>query len=362
MEPSIDDIKSTVTTTLESTGILANIRAQLRKAVYETLNQHNPSTVTNHKLQLIYSDQCNQLCIELINDYLQFNQFDYTLSVFHQETQYKQNTTSNTIDKQQLQHKFNLPPDQSHSILQQLVQHSTINTNGQTVHTVNNTQHSPITKSSVPFAQRAAQLNLSNESIDTPPKHTHSTNSIPQQNTNLSRQSNRTGNGDTSSTVSPGKKSLLGKLPELGAGGANKLGALPPLTTLKPNTTTANIQSNHNLSANRHSNTVNNPSNHDDDEYVSDDSIAEELEISVDDTNENNEPNHNHTVAQPQQQLHTSNSNTMKPTVTHPTINNSNSKYHSNTIDAYSEDVSLNENPQLDDEFDYAESVEHSGF
>lgn len=76
---SLQDLKEVLKETLEERGILNEIRAKIRSEIFSSLSE-NPNS---QKKQL--SDE-NLIINEIIREYLLFNNYESTLSVFLPET------------------------------------------------------------------------------------------------------------------------------------------------------------------------------------------------------------------------------------------------------------------------------------
>ncbi|XP_034043762.1 lisH domain-containing protein FOPNL [Thalassophryne amazonica] len=75
---SVSELKSAVKETLESRGVLGQLKARMRAEVFSAMNdQHEPRPPLSHE---------NLLINELIREYLEFNKYRYTASVLTAES------------------------------------------------------------------------------------------------------------------------------------------------------------------------------------------------------------------------------------------------------------------------------------
>jgi hypothetical protein len=83
----IDELKSLVTETLKKRGVLGKFKAQLRKAVISALetDANGALYAENPKAAAICADPQGLLLAELIREYLQFHDLEYSESVFTPE-------------------------------------------------------------------------------------------------------------------------------------------------------------------------------------------------------------------------------------------------------------------------------------
>jgi len=84
------ELRDLVATTLENTGILGKIKAQLRANVYIALeegdNVKNKSKLVNNSLISFLSTTNGRLIASLVREFLEFFNLDFTLAVFDPET------------------------------------------------------------------------------------------------------------------------------------------------------------------------------------------------------------------------------------------------------------------------------------
>ena len=80
---SVDDLKNVLRETLEQRGVLNQIKAKMRQEIFEAIdNDDNPKPEISKE---------NILINELIKDYLNYNNYSYSSSVFQSETGQPQN-------------------------------------------------------------------------------------------------------------------------------------------------------------------------------------------------------------------------------------------------------------------------------
>ncbi|KAJ3404688.1 hypothetical protein HDV05_007036 [Chytridiales sp. JEL 0842] len=80
MAATYDDLKDVLVTSLESRGILADLRARLRAEVFKSLHEDNPSKPDPVETQILN---------ELVMEYLEYNGYQSTMSVFSSEARIK---------------------------------------------------------------------------------------------------------------------------------------------------------------------------------------------------------------------------------------------------------------------------------
>jgi FGFR1 oncogene partner len=72
---------------LDTEGVLDKVRAQLRSKVFSAIEKTEtgsraPQVVENNKVDRILSSEDGQIALELIREFLEFYEVDYTLNVF----------------------------------------------------------------------------------------------------------------------------------------------------------------------------------------------------------------------------------------------------------------------------------------
>jgi hypothetical protein len=92
----MDELKNLVIQTLETNGILGQIRAKLRSSVFKVIDNNDPSGKEralhweNPLAQQVLETTESALASDLIREYLEFYRLDYTLSIFIPEANLKQ--------------------------------------------------------------------------------------------------------------------------------------------------------------------------------------------------------------------------------------------------------------------------------
>lgn len=94
----INDLKNIVIQSLESKGILSQLRAQIRSSVFkviedqETKDSKSPAFFWENPLsQKIHESQEGLIALELMHEFFEFYRMDYTNNVFIHESNYKEN-------------------------------------------------------------------------------------------------------------------------------------------------------------------------------------------------------------------------------------------------------------------------------
>lgn len=92
----MDELKNLVIQTLETNGILGQIRAKLRSSVFKVIDNNDPSGKEramhweNPLAQKVLETTESALAADLIREYLEFYRLDYSLSIFIPEANLKQ--------------------------------------------------------------------------------------------------------------------------------------------------------------------------------------------------------------------------------------------------------------------------------
>lgn len=89
----MDELKNLVIQTLETNGILGQLRAQLRSCVFKVIDNQEQIEKSqgsgfhweNPQAKKILSNASSLICAELVRDFLEFYKLDYTLSIFMPE-------------------------------------------------------------------------------------------------------------------------------------------------------------------------------------------------------------------------------------------------------------------------------------
>ncbi|XP_069090624.1 centrosomal protein 43 isoform X2 [Pleurodeles waltl] len=96
------ELRDLLVQTLESSGVLNKIKAELRAAVFLALEEQekveNKAPLVNESLKTFLNTKDGRLVSSLVTEYLQFFNLDFTLAVFQPET----NTLNDTQDRQNL--------------------------------------------------------------------------------------------------------------------------------------------------------------------------------------------------------------------------------------------------------------------
>lgn len=103
----MDELKNLVIQTLETNGILGQIRAKLRSSVFKVIDNNDPAHKEkamhweNPLAQKVLETTESALAADLIREYLEFYRLDYTLSIMIPEANLKQDP----LDREQLVRK-----------------------------------------------------------------------------------------------------------------------------------------------------------------------------------------------------------------------------------------------------------------
>ena len=93
---SVDDLKNVLRETLEQRGVLNQIKAKMRQEIFEAIdNDDNPKPEISKE---------NLLINELIKDYLNYNNYSYSSSVFQSET----GQPKNIYDRKNIAEQLNI--------------------------------------------------------------------------------------------------------------------------------------------------------------------------------------------------------------------------------------------------------------
>lgn len=109
----MEELKNIVIQTLESNGILGNLRAQLRSSVFKVIDSQDKNLKDGCGFQWenplapkIVETTEGMLCIDIIREFLEFYRMDYTLSTFLPECSLSQEPKT----RQELEDKIGLQP------------------------------------------------------------------------------------------------------------------------------------------------------------------------------------------------------------------------------------------------------------
>ena len=98
---SVEELKNALKETLEQRGILNQIKAMMRKEIFDSIEKDD-----NPKPQL---NKENLIINELIKDYLNYNNYSYSSSVFQSET----GQPNDIYDRNSLSNEFNINEKES---------------------------------------------------------------------------------------------------------------------------------------------------------------------------------------------------------------------------------------------------------
>ena len=98
---SVDELKTVLRETLERRGVLGTLRANLQSEIFSALDSQD-----DPRPSLTYE---NMLLNELIREYLEFNQYQHTMSVFLAES----GQPAERLRRQYLSQQLQLPPVQT---------------------------------------------------------------------------------------------------------------------------------------------------------------------------------------------------------------------------------------------------------
>jgi FGFR1 oncogene partner len=109
----MDELKNLVIQTLETNGILGQLRAQLRSCVFKVIDnqdQVEKSTASgfhweNPSAKKVLQTASGLICAELVRDFLEFYKLDYTLSIYMPEVNL---TQQNAMSKEELSNKVGI--------------------------------------------------------------------------------------------------------------------------------------------------------------------------------------------------------------------------------------------------------------
>ena len=85
----MDELKNLVIQTLETNGILGQLRAQLRSCVFKVIDNQDQIEKgqssfhwENPNARKVLQSATGVLCAELVKDFLEFYKLDYTLAIY----------------------------------------------------------------------------------------------------------------------------------------------------------------------------------------------------------------------------------------------------------------------------------------
>ena len=88
----MDELKNLVIQSLETNGVLGQVRAQLRSCVFKVIDNQDQVEKKqssfhweNPKAKMLREQQKSSLMAELIREFLEFYRLDYTLAIYKPE-------------------------------------------------------------------------------------------------------------------------------------------------------------------------------------------------------------------------------------------------------------------------------------
>ena len=124
----MDELKNLVIQTLETNGILGQLRAQLRSCVFKVIDNQDQVEKSagsgfhweNPMAKKVMSTASGHICAELVKDFLEFYKLDYTLSIYLPEVNLN---TQQVMTKEELSSKIGLEnAEQKKPLLMQLLE------------------------------------------------------------------------------------------------------------------------------------------------------------------------------------------------------------------------------------------------
>lgn len=113
----MDELKNIVIQTLETNGILGQLRAQLRSCVFKVVDNQDQIEKgksnfhwDNPNAKKVMQTASGVICAELVKDFLEHYKLDYTLSIYMPEVNLNQREA---MDKEEISKKVGLQGDQS---------------------------------------------------------------------------------------------------------------------------------------------------------------------------------------------------------------------------------------------------------
>ena len=122
----MDELKNLVIQSLETNGVLGQVRAQLRSCVFKVIDNQDQVEQKrssfhweNPKAKALRESKSGSLMAELIKEFLKFYRLDYTLAIYEPETNLK-----GEIDREDLAERAGLSNgyDEGQPILLQLLE------------------------------------------------------------------------------------------------------------------------------------------------------------------------------------------------------------------------------------------------
>ena len=142
----MDELKGLISETLESRGVLNKIRAELRRAVWLAVNEQEEQTnsaLIHNKTAALQENEADKLVLELIHEYLEFYELDYTLNVFESEAKFKNVNTS----RRKIAENMNLQDNNTNKpLLYELIQNRSNNSSASTSNSANSLSSSDLSR------------------------------------------------------------------------------------------------------------------------------------------------------------------------------------------------------------------------
>ena len=112
----MDELKNLVIQTLETNGILGQLRAQLRSCVFKVIDNQEQVEKSqgsgfhweNPQAKKVLSTASGIMCAELVKEFLEFYKLDYTLSIYMPEVNLN---THPAVSREELATKAGLGED-----------------------------------------------------------------------------------------------------------------------------------------------------------------------------------------------------------------------------------------------------------
>ena len=123
----MDELKNLVIQTLETNGILGQLRAQLRSCVFKVIDNQDQIEKgqsgfhwENPNARKVMQTATGVICAELVKDFLEFYKLDYTLQIYLPEVNLN---NQNCMSKEELSRKVGLSePSAQKPLMAQLIE------------------------------------------------------------------------------------------------------------------------------------------------------------------------------------------------------------------------------------------------
>lgn len=109
----INDLKNIVIQSLESNGVLSQLRAQIRSSVFKIIEDQesregrSPAFHWENPLcQKIHKTSEGPIALELMHEFMEFYRMDYTCNVFVHEANYKSTTERQALSKREINSSY----------------------------------------------------------------------------------------------------------------------------------------------------------------------------------------------------------------------------------------------------------------